>query len=63
MAVVGNNPQLSSNLQLFADEFKNTFDHPSNGADAAGWLHSILQGPWSVTDFTLALVMDERLQE
>ena len=53
MAAVGNNSQLSSNLQLFADEFKKTFDHPSNGTDAAGRLHSNLQGPWSVAEYTL----------
>ena len=53
IAVVGNNPQLSSNLQLFADEFKKTFNHPSNGADAAGRLHSIFQGPRSDAEYTL----------
>ena len=53
MAAVGNNLQLSSNLQQFSDEFKKTFDHPSNGADAAGRLHSILQGSRSIAEYTL----------
>ena len=53
MAAVGSNPQLSSNLPLFSDEFKKTFDHPSNGADAAEWLRSIAQWSRSVAEYTL----------
>ena len=51
--VVGNNTQLSSNLQQLSEEFKSVFDHPSNGADAAGRLHSIQQGPRSIAKYTL----------
>ena len=53
MAVVGNNPQLSTDLQLFSDEFKWAFDHPTNGADAAGRLHNIQQGPRGIAEYTL----------
>ena len=52
MAAIGSNPQLSSNLPLFSDEFMKTFDHPSNGADAAGRLHSITQGSRSAVEYT-----------
>ena len=50
VATVGRNPQLSSCLPDFLEEFRRVFDHPSQGADAAGRLHSLLQGPWSVAD-------------
>ena len=53
MAAVGNNPQLSSNLQQFSDEFKRAFNHPSNGADAARRLHSIQQGSRGIAEYTL----------
>ena len=42
MAAVGNNLQLSTDLQLFTDEFKRAFDHPTNGADAAPHLAGTL---------------------
>ena len=53
MAAVGSNPQLATDLQLFSEEFKKTFDHPSCGADAAGQLHSLSQGSRSVVEYTL----------
>ena len=53
MAAVGNNPQLSSNLQQFSDEFKRAFDHPSNGADAARQLHRIQQGSRGIVEYNL----------
>ena len=33
MAAVGSNPQLSSDLAGFSEEFRWAFDHPTNGAD------------------------------
>ena len=53
MAVVGNNPQLCTILQQFSDELNRAFDHPSYGADAAGRLHSIQQGPRGIGKYTL----------
>ena len=53
MATTGINPQLAFDLSLFLNEFKATFDHPSGGADAAGRLHSIIQGSCSAAEYTL----------
>ena len=53
VAAVGRNPQLSSCLPDFLEEFQRVFDHPSQGADAAGRLHSLQQGSQSVADNTL----------
>ena len=53
IAASESNPLLTSDLQLFLTEFKNAFDHPSCGADAAGRLHSLSQGSRSVAEYTL----------
>ena len=53
VAAVGRNPQLSSCLPDFLEEFRRVFDHPSQGADAAGRLHSLQQGSRGVADYTL----------
>ena len=53
MVAVGCNPQLASDLSLFSEEFKKTFDHPVNGADAAGRLHGITQWARSAAEYTL----------
>ena len=53
IAASESNPLLMSDFQLFLTEFKNTFDHPSCGADAAGQLHSLSQGSRSVVEYTL----------
>ena len=53
MAAVGNNPQLSTDLQQFSNKFKRVFDHPTNGANAAGRLHNIQQGPRGIAEYTL----------
>ena len=52
MAAININPQLSSNLAAFTLEFRRAFDHPTNGVDAAGRLHSIQQGLRSVAEYT-----------
>ena len=57
IAASESNPLLTSDLQLFLTEFKNTFDHPSCGADAAGRLHSLSQGSRNVTEYTLEFRM------
>ena len=49
-------PNWHLTLLLFLNEFKATFDHPSGGADAAGRLHSIIQGSRSVAEYTLELL-------
>ena len=66
--MVGNNPQLGTNLQQFLDEFEWTFNHPLNGADAARRLHSIPQGPRGIPEHTLEshtlfLLRDKGLRE
>ena len=53
MATTRNNPQLMSDLPLFLNEFHATVDHPSGGADSAGWLHSITQGSRNAAEYTL----------
>ena len=53
VAAVGRNPRLSSSLPEFLEEFRRMFDHPSQGSDAAGRLHSLRQGARSVADYTL----------
>ena len=53
VAAVGRNPWLSSSLPEFLEEFRRVFDHPSQGSDAAGRLHSLRQGARSVADYTL----------
>ena len=53
IAAVDHNPQFSTNLQLFTEEFKRMFDHPTNRADAAGRLHSIQQGSQVIAEYTL----------
>ena len=53
VAAVGRNPRLSSCLPDFLEEFRRVFDHPSQGADAAGRLHSLQQGSRGVADYTL----------
>ena len=68
MAAFDGNPQLSSDLAAFSVEFRRAFDHPSNGADAAGRLHSFPQGPRGIPEHTLEfrtlfLVRDEELRE
>ena len=53
IATTESNPLLSSDLRLFLEEFRNTFDHPPCGADAAGRLHTLSQGSRSVAEYTL----------
>ena len=53
VAVVRQNPQLSSNLAEFLEEFSRVFDHPTQGSDAAGRLHTLCQGTRDVADYTL----------
>ena len=53
IATTESNPLLSSNLSLFLEEFRSTFDHHSCGADAAGRLHTLSQGSRSVAEYTL----------
>ena len=53
IAVVGQNPRLSTNLSEFLEEFRRVFDHPTQGSDAAGRLHTLCQGTRSVADYTL----------
>ena len=52
-AAVRQNPRLADNLSEFLEEFRRVFDHPTEGSDAAGRLHSIQQGNRSVADYTL----------
>ena len=37
----------------FLEEFRRVFDHPTQGSDAAGRLHSLRQGARNVADYTL----------
>ena len=53
IAAVRQNPRLSNNLAEFLEEFRRVFDHPTQGSDAAGRLHTLCQGTRSVADYTL----------
>ena len=53
VAAVGQNPRLSSDLPLFLEEFRCVFDHPANGSDTAGHLHSLRQGIRGLVEYTL----------
>ena len=53
VAAVGREPRMSTNLPLFLEEFQRVFDHPTAGADVAGYLHSIRQGGRGIADYTL----------
>ena len=53
IATTESNPLLSSNLELFLQEFRSAFDHHPGGADAAGRLHTLSQGSCSVAEYTL----------
>ena len=53
VAAVRQHPRLSTNLSEFLEEFRRVFDHPSQGSDAAGRLHTLCQGTRGVADYTL----------
>ena len=53
IAAVRQNPRLSNHLSEFLEEFRRVFDHPTQGSDAAGRLHTLSQDTRSVADYTL----------
>ena len=53
IAAVRQNPRLSNNLPEFLEEFRRVFDHPTQGSDMVGCLHTLCQGTRSVADHTL----------
>ena len=53
IAAVRQNPRLSNHLSEFLEEFRRVFDHPTQGSDAAGRLHTLSQETRSVADYTL----------
>ena len=53
IAAVRQNPRLANHLAEFLEEFRRVFDHPTQGSDAAGRLHTLCQETRSVADYTL----------
>ncbi|KAG7283909.1 hypothetical protein CRUP_034096 [Coryphaenoides rupestris] len=53
ITTVGHQVQLASDYDAFCREFNLVFNHPAEGQDATGRLHSLQQGHRSVADYTL----------